>query len=74
MILTAALAVIALAAVPAAVQAAPADHLSHPHATPIGTFGGLRYIQYDGIFEGATSTGAYRVPYRITAPAGSQQR
>ncbi len=35
----------------------------------IGTFGGIAYVQYDGIFEGQTSTGAYRVPYRISAPA-----
>ena len=34
-----------------------------------GTFGGIAYVQYDGIFAGQTSTGAYRVPYRITAPA-----
>jgi hypothetical protein len=31
--------------------------------------GGIAYVQYDGIFEGQTSTGAYRVPYRISAPA-----
>ena len=36
--------------------------------TPLGTFGGIAYVQYDGIFEGRTSTGAYRVPYRISAP------
>jgi hypothetical protein len=41
----------------------------HPRETQIGTFGGIAYVQYDGIFEGQTSTGAYRVPYRITAPA-----
>src|SRR5215470_6956557 len=40
-----------------------------PTATQIETFGGIAYLQYDGIFEGETSTGAYRVPYRITAPA-----
>jgi hypothetical protein len=45
------------------------DQLSTPVATSIGTFGGIAYIQYDGIFEGQTSTGTYRVPYRITAPA-----
>jgi hypothetical protein len=43
--------------------------LGQPLATPIGTFEGIAYVQYDGIFEGQTSTGAYRVPYRITAPA-----
>src|SRR5262245_57306377 len=36
--------------------------------TPVGTFGEIVYIQYDGIFAGETSTGRYRVPYRITAP------
>jgi hypothetical protein len=43
--------------------------IGEPSATPAGTFGGIVYIQYDGLFEGQTSTGAYRVPYRITAPA-----
>src|SRR5262245_66532587 len=43
--------------------------LGQPVATPIGTFGGIAYVQYDGIFDGQTSTGAFRVPYRITAPA-----
>ena len=37
--------------------------------TPVGTFRGIACVQYDGIFEGQTSTGAYRVPYRISAPA-----
>jgi hypothetical protein len=43
--------------------------------TPLGTFGneGIQYNQYDGIFEGQTSTGSYRVPYRITAPAKTNQ-
>ncbi len=48
--------------------AAAEDQLEQPTATPIGTFGGILYVQYDGIFEGQTSTGAYRVPYRIIAP------
>jgi hypothetical protein len=43
--------------------------LGEPTATPLGTYAGIDYIQYDGIFEGYTSTGNYRVPYRITAPA-----
>src|SRR5688572_3906622 len=43
--------------------------LGQPRATPIGTFGEIAYVQYDGLFEGRTSTGAFRVPYRITAPA-----
>jgi hypothetical protein len=49
--------------------ASAAGGLAHPSATPVGTFGGIDYIQYDGIFQGQSSTGAYRVPYRITAPA-----
>lgn len=43
--------------------------LAPPSATPVGSFGGIEYTQYDGIFEGESSTGAYRVPYRITAAA-----
>jgi hypothetical protein len=37
-------------------------------ATPAGSFDGVDYVQYDGVFAGHTSTGAFRVPYRITAP------
>jgi hypothetical protein len=36
--------------------------------TPAGSFDGVDYVQYDGVFAGHTSTGAFRVPYRITAP------
>jgi len=43
--------------------------IGHPVVTPAGTFGGIAYSRYDGLFEGSTSTGAYRVPYRITVPA-----
>ncbi|MGN9793036.1 alpha/beta hydrolase domain-containing protein [Streptomyces sp. OZ13] len=45
------------------------DRLGTPVATPLGEFGGIRYVQYDGVFEGETSTGRFRVPYRISAPA-----
>lgn len=45
------------------------DDIGAGAATPIGTFGGIDYVQYDGVFEGETSTGAFRVPYQITAPA-----
>ena len=48
--------------------------LGDPVATPVGTFGGIAYLQYDGLFEGETSTGAYRVPYRISAPADPESR
>jgi len=45
------------------------DRLLAPTVTPAGVFAGVSYVRYDGIFEGKTSTGAFRVPYRITAPA-----
>src|SRR5262245_48361235 len=61
-----ALAVVGLLTPP---PAAAEGALGQPVATPVGTFGGIAYVQYDGLFEGQTSTGAYRVPYRITAPA-----
>jgi hypothetical protein len=48
--------------------AAAADTFGPPTVTPLGTFGGIAYVQYDGMFEGETSTGAFRVPYRISAP------
>jgi hypothetical protein len=65
------LAPFALAAVAllASLPAAADGGLGYPLATPVGTFAGIAYTQYDGIFAGQTSTGAYRVPYRITAPA-----
>jgi hypothetical protein len=37
-------------------------------AIPVGSFDGVDYAQYGGVFAGHTSTGAFRVPYRITAP------
>ena len=39
----------------------------------LGTFGGIEYVQYDGAFAGKTSTGNYRVPYRISAPANPKR-
>ena len=59
--------VVGFGGVPA--SGAAVDQLLAPTATPAGTFAGVSYVQYDGIFEGETSTGAFRVPYRITAPA-----
>src|SRR5918995_769840 len=38
----------------------------------LGTFGGVKYVQYDGLFVGKTSTGNYRVPYRISAPTNAK--
>ena len=56
-----------LAAPSGAAQASGDDRLLPPSVTPIGSFDGVPYVRYDGIFEGRTSTGAFRVPYRITA-------
>ena len=59
---------LAAAALLAPSLAAADGALGQPTTTPVGAFGGIAYVQYDGIFEGQTSTGAYRVPYRISAP------
>jgi Alpha/beta hydrolase domain len=49
--------------------AAATDDVEAPTtATPAGSFDGVEFVQYDGVFAGHTSTGAFRVPYRITAP------
>jgi len=59
------------ASVGAAVLGSPAfanGTLNSPTATPAGTHSGIQYVQYDGLFSGQTSTGTYRVPYRIFAP------
>lgn len=54
---------------PPPVSPGPADgRLGPPTVTPLGTFGGIPYVRYDGVFEGRTSTGRFRVPYRISAP------
>ena len=59
---------LAAAALLAPSLAAADGALGQPTTTSVGTFGGIAYVQHDGIFEGQTSTGAYRVPYRISAP------
>ena len=43
--------------------------LAKTDPTPLGTFGGVEYVQYEGLFAGKTSTGKYSVPFRISAPA-----
>jgi len=50
-----------------------AGGLGMPSVTSAGTWGGIRYVEYDGIFAGTTSTGGYRVPYRITAPGDPER-
>ena len=55
-----------------AVLAAPTTHadgtLTALHETSVGSFGGVEYVQYSGMFEGSTPNGFYRVPFQITAP------
>jgi hypothetical protein len=71
---TAALGVlVALVAAGGVARGANHTDIGPGNATQIGTFGGVAYTQYDGIVEGETSTGSYRVPYRITAPADPAQ-
>lgn len=50
-------------------DAARVDIEAPTTAIPAGSFDGVDYVQHDGVFAGHTSTGAFRVPYRITAPA-----
>jgi hypothetical protein len=66
-----ALALCGAAALPSAALAN--GTLSSPTANPAGTYGGIQFVQYDGVFTGETSTGTYRVPYRIVAPANSKK-
>src|SRR5215212_8573730 len=50
--------------------ASAAGKLQLPSKTSaLGTFDGVEYLQYEGLFAGKTSTGKYSVPYRISAPA-----
>jgi hypothetical protein len=56
----------------AATMAPSSVQLSTPAASPAGVYADVPYVRYDGIFEGETSTGAFRVPYRITAPANPE--
>src|SRR5215208_3195129 len=49
--------------------ASAAGKLQPPSKTSLGTFHGVEYFQYEGLFAGKTSTGKYSVPYRISAPA-----
>ena len=54
--------------------ASAAGKLQTPFRTSsLGTFGGVQYAQYDGLFVGKTSTGNYRVPYRISAPTNPRR-
>jgi len=35
----------------------------------LGSFDGIPYRSYSGFFVGRTSTGNYRVPYKVAGPA-----
>ena len=51
-------------------SAARADGWLEPtSSSAVGTFGTIAYRQYRGFFVGTTSTGPYRVPYTLFAPA-----
>src|SRR5918994_2309248 len=63
----ASLGLLALPAFPSTASAA--GKLQPPSKTSLGTFNGVEYFQYAGLFAGKTSTGKYSVPYRISAPA-----
>src|SRR5215218_4707621 len=63
----ASLGLLALPAFPSTASAA--GTLQPPSKTSLGTFRGVEYFQYAGLFAGKTSTGKYSVPYRISAPA-----
>jgi hypothetical protein len=64
----AALGLLVLPVIPSTASAA--GKLQLPLKTSLlGTFGGVKYVQYDGLFVGKTLTGNYSVPYRISAPA-----
>ncbi|MEU8104310.1 alpha/beta hydrolase domain-containing protein [Nonomuraea muscovyensis] len=73
------LAVVLAAALPAgAARGTAADHhrtdpaaegrLIPRNVTWAGHYGRTVHLRHDGVFEGRTSTGAFRVPYQITAP------
>ena len=38
----------------------------------LGAFDGVPYVQYEGSFVGKTSTGNYRVPFQLSAPADAR--
>ena len=51
----------------------PIPRLEEPRKRRIGAFGGIEYVQNDGIFSGRTSTGKFRVPYQIAAPVNPEK-
>src|SRR5215217_4068243 len=67
----ASLGLLALPALPSTASAA--GTLQPPSKTSLGTFNGVEYFQYAGLFAGKTSTGKYSVPYRISAPANPRR-
>ncbi|RAP76111.1 alpha/beta hydrolase domain-containing protein [Paenibacillus montanisoli] len=52
--------------------------LGEPSTRRIGTFGGIEYVQYEGIFLGSTSSDtdtdtSFSVPYRIASPVNPEK-
>ena len=65
----ASLGLLALPVITSNASAAGKLQLANPDdPTELGTFGGVKYVQYEGLFVGKTSTGRYSVPFRISAP------
>jgi hypothetical protein len=65
------IAVVGLLLLPA--SAAADGRLERPHEiASLGSFTGVPYSQYEGLFTGRTPTGNYRVPYRLSAPANPE--
>jgi hypothetical protein len=65
----ASLGLLALPVFSSTASAAGKLQLAETDPIPLGTFGGVEYLQYEGLFVGKTSTGRYSVPFRISAPA-----
>lgn len=54
-------------------ERAAEDRLIPRNVTWAGWHGGTPYLRHDGLFVGRTSTGAFRVPYQITAPVDAEK-
>src|SRR5215208_3318865 len=65
----ASLGLLALPVFTSTASAAGKLQLAESRTTSLGTFEGVQYLQYEGLFTGKTSTGKYSVPFRISAPA-----
>jgi len=64
----ASLGLLALPVLTSTASAAGKLQLDDSKTISLGTFDGVKYRQYGGLFVGKTSTGKYSVPFRISAP------